>query len=285
MARAARVPNGEGLLWRVEKPGVPASHLFGTMQATDARAVALPAPVRAALAEARAVVREVSESDDPDQADAAARRLVSAAAVPSGDGLAFLTDALARHAVEAAVVDCGMPPEAAHYFSPWFLYVMLSVPNCEFVRQQAGFATLDQVIVAARPRAAKLAGLESPDEQIAAMTALNDAAKPSLVAAARLKARRADLFATLVDSYVQRRVSALREVLRESGLYAADELKALDAVVDRMVVRRNDRLAARARPFLEAGNAFVAVGALHLAGGNGLVAQFRQAGYSVTRVW
>lgn len=285
MARAAQVPNGEGLLWRVEKRGVPASYLFGTMHATDARAVALPDVVRDALAKARTVVREVSEPDDPDQADATARKLVSAASMPSGDALSFLTDAVMRSDVESAVGEYGMAPESAHYLRPWFLYVMLSIPGCEFARQQAGLATVDQIVASARARGARLTGLETADEQIATMTALNEAAKPSLVATARLKQRRADLYATLIDSYVQRRIPALREVLKESGLYSPDELKAVDSVVDRMVVQRNARLAARALPFLGAGHAFIAVGALHLSGGNGLVAQFRQAGYAVTRVW
>jgi uncharacterized protein YbaP (TraB family) len=43
-------------------------------------------------------------------------------------------------------------------------------------------------------------------------------------------------------------------------------------------------MVARAGPILDAGNAFVAVGALHLPGPEGLVALLRKAGYTVTRV-
>ncbi len=44
-------------------------------------------------------------------------------------------------------------------------------------------------------------------------------------------------------------------------------------------------MAARAAPLLAAGGAFIAVGALHLSGKNGLIERFRAAGYRVVNVW
>ena len=48
---------------------------------------------------------------------------------------------------------------------------------------------------------------------------------------------------------------------------------------------RNAIMAERAAPLLASGGAFIAVGALHLAGKTGLVEQFRADGYTVTKVW
>jgi uncharacterized protein len=283
--RAAEVPNGEGLLWRVEKRGVAPSYLFGSMHATDPRVVALPQVVRDALAKARLVAKEVIELADPNTADAMAQKLVAAASVPGGGSLDFLTDARARNAVESAVGEYGIAPEAAGYLRPWFLWVLLSTPNCEFARQQAGLATVDQIVASARADGTRLVGLESSEEQIGALTELNELAKRAVVATARLGHRRVDLYATLVDIYAQRRPRVLREVLAESGVYTPDELAAFDAINERTIARRNDRLAERALPLLQDGGAFIAVGALHLSGANGLVAQFGKAGYKLTRLW
>ena len=41
----------------------------------------------------------------------------------------------------------------------------------------------------------------------------------------------------------------------------------------------------RAEPLLARGGAFIAVGALHLSGKEGLVERLRAAGYRVTKVW
>jgi uncharacterized protein len=285
LARAAAVPNGEGLLWRIEKRGTKPSHLFGTMHATDPRVVALPQAVRDALANARVVAKEVIEQADPTAADQMAQKLVSAAATPGGDSLAFLNDAGARGAIETAVGEYGMTPQAAHYLQPWFLWVLLSTPNCELARQQAGLATLDQIVVSARAAGTRLVGLETSEEQISRLSELNELAKRAVVGAARLGQRRIDLYATLVDIYAQRRPRVLREVLAESGVHSSEELAVVDAITEQLVAQRNDRLAARAQPYLREGGAFIAVGALHLSGENGLVAQFRKAGYTLTRVW
>jgi uncharacterized protein len=44
-------------------------------------------------------------------------------------------------------------------------------------------------------------------------------------------------------------------------------------------------MAKRAAPLLASGGAFIAVGALHLTGKDGLIERFRADGYTVTRVW
>lgn len=51
-----------------------------------------------------------------------------------------------------------------------------------------------------------------------------------------------------------------------------------------MITNRNKTMAKSAQPILAGGNAFIAVGALHLPGPDGLVEEFRNDGYTVTAV-
>lgn len=44
-------------------------------------------------------------------------------------------------------------------------------------------------------------------------------------------------------------------------------------------------MAERAAPLLEKGGAFIAVGALHLPGKEGLIERFRALGYTVAKEW
>jgi len=48
-SEAAATPNGNGLLWKVEKAGAKPSFLFGTMHMTDVRMMELREPGRAAF--------------------------------------------------------------------------------------------------------------------------------------------------------------------------------------------------------------------------------------------
>ncbi len=52
---------------------------------------------------------------------------------------------------------------------------------------------------------------------------------------------------------------------------------------EKMITSRNRHMAEAAAKYLDKGNAFIAVGALHLPGADGLVELLRQAGYTVTR--
>ena len=51
-----------------------------------------------------------------------------------------------------------------------------------------------------------------------------------------------------------------------------------------IITDRNVNMRNRAKPLIDRGSAFIAVGALHLPGKNGLVTLFRDAGYTVTPV-
>jgi uncharacterized protein YbaP (TraB family) len=51
----------------------------------------------------------------------------------------------------------------------------------------------------------------------------------------------------------------------------------------RIIIDRNHTMATRAGPALAAGNVFIAVGALHLPGEEGLVSLLGKQGFSLTR--
>ena len=64
-----------------------------------------------------------------------------------------------------------------------------------------------------------------------------------------------------------------------------DERAAEDEFTRLLLVGRNATMAERMEPLLKDGGAFIAVGALHLSGKEGLIERLRAEGYTVTKVW
>ena len=67
-AEAAKVPNGKGIFWKVEKEGLKPSYLLGTMHVTDPRVLTMPNGAREAAAAADVVVIESDEILDEQKA-------------------------------------------------------------------------------------------------------------------------------------------------------------------------------------------------------------------------
>lgn len=70
-AEAAAVPNGKGLLWKIEGHGQAPSFLLGTMHVTDPRVLAMPGGATEAFARAETVIVESDEIVDQNRATAA----------------------------------------------------------------------------------------------------------------------------------------------------------------------------------------------------------------------
>jgi hypothetical protein len=94
-----------------------------------------------------------------------------------------------------------------------------------------------------------------------------------------------DLFATMAELYLRRRVALIEALSRVLGDRTGISEEGYAAFNDLLVDRRNKVMVARAVPLIDEGATFIAVGALHLIGDKGLVALLRDEGYAVTRVY
>src|ERR671912_2872820 len=85
LADHARIPNGTGNFWRIEKEGLKPSHLFGTAHVSDARTVELMEGISEALSASDILLVEVDE--DALAAIQAATALEAHAMLPEGETL------------------------------------------------------------------------------------------------------------------------------------------------------------------------------------------------------
>jgi uncharacterized protein YbaP (TraB family) len=88
--------------------------------------------------------------------------------------------------------------------------------------------------------------------------------------------------AELLAAYKRQDLAAMMAI-NESVMTVGDQRLAKE-FQRRLIVDRNHRMADRMEPYLKQGGAFVAVGALHLPGEQGLLRLLEQRGYSVSAV-
>jgi uncharacterized protein YbaP (TraB family) len=263
-----------GLLFQVRPTdGTAPSVLFGTIHSEDPRVIALPEPVRDAFESSPRVALEVV----PDSA-AIIKAMI---AMTYTDGR-LLRDALPSDLYEetaAALTEIGMTDEAFKDIKPWAVVTMLSAPPSEtgeFLDMMLYRRALDA--------GQELAGLETMAEQLAVFEGLSATDQVALLR--ETLASRGDLpevFDALIEAYLERDLVALQ---RLSDAYLADSDPALAALFQDIVIdERNRRMVERMEPLLAQGQWFIAVGALHLPGPEGILELLRDRGYEVTVVY
>lgn len=286
-ARADDLVNGDGLLWRIEKPNLAPSYLFGTIHSTDGSALGVASRAAQLIAGAKVVATELGgPMDSIEKANLTAATLAKALdrEHDTFDGAIAPPD---REPIEKLIAAVGYPAEFAHHLKPWFLAILTAIPACEAEREALDLPEVDQFLAqTAKDEGVKVIGLETPGEQIEAIANLRpEVAATLLILAARYPGLNDDLYVTMLKLYRESRPAEILAVADAVGGVSEAERAAQDEFMRKLLVSRNAIMAERAAPLLAVGGAFIAVGALHLAGKTGLVERFRAMGYKVTKIW
>lgn len=283
MAEARAVPNGQSNFWKIEREGLEPSFLLGTAHVTDPRVTEISPSIKNALRGASVVALELKELRDKQEFALAAMKQARLMVLPPGQTLWDLIPDADEHLI---LDNANLPKHAAQSifgYQPWVVAAMLTIPLCEQAREQAGFPPLDMMIAAEATKFdTPLVGLETVEEQLSVFAGMPlDLQVKYLLAVAKLGSRTQDYFATLISLYDQRIVTAYIPLTLRLEPTDADSEKMMAFVEQDLTIKRNRTMLRRAKELLAKGNAFIAVGALHLPGKQGLVELIRGAGYKV----
>lgn len=285
-ADAAATLNGKGLLWKLEKQGRQPSYLFGTMHVTDPRVTTLPPAARKAYDAAGTLIIETTDVLDKGKMMAAMLKTPDLMMFNDSTTLSSLLSPNDAAVMNGALDARGIPPLTVAKMKPWLLSVMLALPACEVARQSAGEPVLDVKLAQDAKAAGKqVEGLETAESQLRAMASLPMAFHmKGLVDTLKLGDRVNDMNETMILLYQRGDTAMVWPLFRAAMPGQQDDPADYAAFEQTMITGRNKVMVEHAEPILANGNAFMAVGAMHLPGPEGLVEDFRKAGYTVSAV-
>lgn len=262
-----------GLLWKVEKPGNAASYVFGTIHLGDERVTTLPAIVQDTLRHARSFTMEIVTDDVGGQV------FVEAMLLERGDLRKLIGDDMFARA-SALMQESGVPPALTEKLKPWG--VML---NLIMASGKPAVILDNELLHAAMLQHKPVYQLESVDEQIALFDDI-----PMEIQIALLKTALGnypslpEAVEKTIAAYLARDLKSINDI-NESLMFGPDGAPHYEYFIKRVLHGRNIIMAHRMQARLREGNAFFAVGAMHLYGEKGVLRLLEQEGFKVTRMY
>jgi uncharacterized protein len=276
---AEAMPYADGVLWRVESAEGTSTYVFGTLHSSDDRITSLPPAVAEAFARTQTLAIEVVLDN------AAIFKIGRAMMLPSDKRLDALLTSKQVAQLKDVAAHYHMPFTMVTRFKPWAAMIVFSLPPAEQLRTASGKKPLDEVLrMQAEADSKTVIGLETVDEQIETLDGMMPADQMLLLNSTLEQAVDIErMFAALRTAYLARDLVAVYDLLNAAKL--DDSTGAVERFEQRLIIDRNRRMVDRMGKLLQEGNAFVAVGALHLPGEQGILQLLADRGYRVTRVY
>lgn len=265
-----------GLLWKIGTDTGKSNYLFGTIHSQDRAVIQFPPDVRLALAQSHFLIIESIINDESNKI------FLDSIFFPEKEEqdkqkLSDLIEAPIYQYLEETLPDYGVPLEKLPKLKPWAAFTLMGRPK------PVNAATLDMVLIqTARSLNKPIISLETMEELLEPMEnlSINDQI-------------------TILNDTVCNHKQIIRNSWELVQLYLARDLAGMMAFSDQphfdegvfnryiqgILYKRNERMLERIIPYLNDGSAFIAVGALHLAGENGLLRVLKNKNYHVTRVY
>ena len=261
----------DAVLWKVSKAGRPPSYVFGTIHVSDPRITNLPEPVKSALNQSNIFVMEA---------------VPTAEALLSFSQTMFYTDGTTLkeylddeffHRTVKALSASQLPVEAVAVIKPWAAFLIMNFPANNTMPLDLKLFNI------ATSQGIKVIGLETLSEQAAVF---NEMALDKQLRLLLDTVCNHDTFDEDIEEMKRLYLNKDLNGLLNAGLEhsAADE-PVYKEFTKRLLTDRNKRMDERMQSALQEGNAFIAIGALHLPGDEGVLARLSQRGYKITAIY
>ena len=256
------------------------------MHMTDPRVTELTPKAQQAFDSAGTIVIETTEILDQAKMMASIMKEPELMMFTDGTTLMSLLSPEDQKAMEEGLAERGISLSTVAKMKPWMLSALVALPVCEMARKAAGAPVLDVKLAKdAQAAGKKLEGLETITDQLRAMASLPmEFHLKGLVDTLKLGDRMDDVVETMISLYTQGDTGTFWPLFRAVLPNEEEDKAGYAAFEQAMIVERNKTMIKSAEPIIDAGNAFIAVGALHLPGPDGLIELLRKAGHTVTAV-
>jgi uncharacterized protein YbaP (TraB family) len=270
LAPAAQAETDTALYWALSRDGQPAGFLLGTIHSEDPRVLDFSEAFIDQLT-ANGVFAMEMVPDLP-----TLTRLTEYMHYQDGTLLEqrIGTERFAR--VRAALIDYSVPAGWVAKMKVWAAMMTLSVPP-----PRTGLFMDFSLSLRAAGAGLKVVGLETLEQQLSFLENMPEEQQLALLDQALDEFDRVtEVHDQMVDSYLAGDLQALSAQVDAQLAELAPEARRY--FMAEGIAARNERMLAALLPLLAEGRVFVAVGALHLPGTEGLIAGLRRQGYELS---
>ena len=269
VSAAEDVDQDRALFWSIQKDGKPAGYLLGTIHSEDPRVLDFSEDFLQKLRENKIFAMELV----PDLATLT--RLTEYMHYPAGTTLESVIGANRYTSLVSAMSIYKVPLEFISRMRPWAAMMTLSTPPPE-----TGFFMDLSISLRASGSGLETIGLETLEQQLSFLQEMPMSMQLELLDQAIAEFGEVQqAHDQMVDVYLKNDLVELQALSDDQMQEVGNE--ASDYFMESGIRSRNIRMAESVWPYLEKQRVFIAVGALHLPGDDGLINLLRRRGYQL----
>lgn len=269
--KAEQIKYSQGLLWKISKQGVKTNYLFGTIHVSDVEITTLPKPVTNALNDSSQFVMEALPNME--------QLMLLSQSMFFNDGtlLSSLIDKPIYENTKRILAAYKLGADAVTVMKPWAAFLLMSYPP-------DGGEPLDMVLLSiAKQNGSQVEGLETLMEQGELFSNLTIQEQVKLLTDTVCHYDMVEQdFQAMKAYYLKRDLAGLYNYVQRYSMEGNPVYKKL---MKKLIQDRNHSMAQRLQPLLKKGKTFVAIGAMHLAGDEGVLALLEKQGYSISSIY
>jgi len=283
-ARAGPPAAGEAatkhFLWKVTGPkGVV--YLLGTIHAGKADFYPLPSIIEDSFKKADTLIEEVDISE-PAEAARVQQGLIEDGSYANGDTITNHLSKATRSHLEAYLKKGGLPEPAIAHMRPWLVSMLVELVELKRMGFDPSYGLDRHFLDEARQSHKPIGALEDAGFQLKLFSSLPAELQDRLLLSSLVDAEQwADSFDLLLRAWQSGDAAAMQEVITSD----ARKYPQLKPLMTKLLDDRNTAMAAKIEQFLQTQESyFVAVGAGHLVGDQGILSQLRRKNFTVEQL-
>jgi uncharacterized protein len=281
---AAPPAAGDGVprhfLWKVTGPkGVV--YLLGTIHAGKADFYPLPTIIEDSFKEADTLIEEIDISQ-PAEAARAQRGLIEDGSYPNGDTITNHLSEVTRSHLAAYLKNGGLPEPAVAHMRPWLVSMLVEQLELQRMGFDPSYGLDQHFLEEARQSHKQIGALENVESQVKLLSSLSEEFQDHLLLSSLVDMEKSqDVLDLLTRAWQSGDAAAMQELIASS----IREYPQLKPLMTKLLDDRNTAMTAKIGRFLQTPKSyFVAVGAGHLVGDQGILSQLRRQNFTVEQL-
>jgi uncharacterized protein len=267
-------------LWKVTgSKGVV--YLLGTIHAAKADLYPLPSIIEDSFQKADTLIEEIDISE-PAEAARAQRGLIEEGSYPKGDTITNHLSEVTRSHLAAYLKKGDLPEPVVAHMRPWLVSMLVEQLELQRMGFDLSYGLDQHFLEEARQSHKQIGALEDAGSQLKLLSSLSEEFQDRLLLSTLVDMEKSqDVLDLLTRAWQSGDAVALHELITSS----VRDYPQLKPLMTKLLDDRNTAMTAKIEHFLQTPKSyFVAVGAGHLVGEQGILSQLQRRGFRVEQL-